>query len=1325
MKYESSLKLKLIYVFRINDQPHKGCLKIGEATCENILDCGFQPNSKALNAAAHRRINQYTQTAGIKYELLYTELALYSNGKNIYGFNDKEVHAVLERSGIKRKVFDVKHQANEWFITDLETVKKAIKAVKQGQTSLRPSEISQSKSPIVFRPEQLEAINQTVKQFKQSNQMLWNAKMRFGKTLTALQVVKEIGFKRTLILTHRPVVNASWFEDFGKIFYDRPDYAFGSKQKGEKFVSLEERAKEDKINYVYFASMQDLRGSEQIGGNFDKNHEIFSTNWSLLIVDEAHEGIETSLGRSVLEELIASDTKVLRLSGTPFNLLKNFKQDEIYTWDYVMEQRAKADWDKIHFGDSNPYASLPRLNIFTYDLGKLLHEFAEEDIAFNFREFFKVAQNGRFFYEKEIVSFLNLLTNENKDSCYPFASDEYRKIFRHTLWVLPGVKEAKALKKLLTTHPVFQFFTVVNVAGDGDEESDDALTAVKNAIGDDPEQTRTITLTCGRLTTGVSVPAWTAVLMLSGSYSTAASTYMQTIFRVQTPATINGKIKEECYVFDFAPDRTLKVLAETAKISSKAGKTSSDDRRAMGDFLNFCPVISISGSTMEKFDVSRMLEELKKAYVERVVRNGFEDNKLYNDELLKLTELELEDFKKLKETIGATKSVPQSGDIDINNQGLTKEEYEEIEKLKVKPKKALSDEEKKRLEELRLKTKNRDTAISILRGLSIRMPLLIFGAELDDDADITIDNFANIVDQKSWDEFMPNGVTKDHFEKFKKYYDPDIFRAAGKRIRTLVRLADKCGVEERIQRITDLFSTFKNPDKETVLTPWRVVNLHMGMTVGGYNFYTEDFKNSLESPRFVDSNQVAAGVFGYNSRILEINSKSGLYPLYLAYNFYRNQRGNLTSDLSVEDQNKIWDQVIANNIFVICKTPMAKSITRRTLVGFREVKVNSKYFEDLVSQIKNKPASFIEKVGRGKTFWKANEDNHMKFSAVVGNPPYQIVVAQKDTKNGQKRSSSIFHHFQNVSDKLGTYTSLIYPGARWIHRAGKGLDQFGRTQINDPHLKLLVFFPDAGDIFPDVAIADGLSIVMKDMTKTSSGFEYIYSHNGENTKVEAVPPGENLFILNPKNYPIGQKLEEAIHKYSSLHDSILSQKLFSIESDFVERNSHLVREYKDGDQIDPSTEIKLFTNDKAGKSGRCRWYVAPRSVIVTGTQYLNKWKVIVSSANAGGQKRSNQISIADNLTAFGRARIALKTFETKEEAENFLKYATSDLIRFAFLLTDESLTSLAKRVPDIMDYSSKNTLVDFEKDVDKQLYKLFGITEREQKYISEFMSNRP
>lgn len=1324
-------KATLIYIFRINDDAHSDCLKIGETSIndDGVDSLTLQPNSKILNESAKKRINQYTQTAGTGYELLYTESALFARGKVLGCFNDKDVHKVLLRSGIKRKEFKgAVNRGSEWFCTDLETAKKAIKAVKEGRNSLTGNEITSDQSPIIFRPEQREAIDKTLKRFKHGNQMLWNAKMRFGKTLSALQVIKELNADRTLILTHRPVVDRGWYKDFKKIFYDSPEFIYGSKNIGESFQSLENLHTYKGQKYVYFASMQDLRGSEAVGGKFNKNDSLFSTPWDFIIVDEAHEGTQTSLGKSVLEELIKKNkTKVLQLSGTPFNLLENYKEEEIYTWDYVMEQQAKADWDQTHCGDPNPYAGLPKLNIYTYNLGKELPNFKDEDIAFNFREFFRVKEDGNFANEGDVMAFLNLLTKNDDKSQYPYSCERFRSIFRHTLWIVPGVKAAKALSKLLQSHPIFRHFQVVNVAGEGDDDEDNgnALSMVEEAIGDNPDETQTITLSCGRLTTGVSVKAWTGVFMLAGSYNTAASAYMQTIFRVQTPATINGKVKEECYVFDFAPDRTLQVLASVPKVSSKAGKTTDSQKQALQNFLNFCPVISISGSHMEELNVTKMLQQLKKAYIERVVRNGFEDSCLYNDELLKLTDLEIKEFEKLKGIIGATKAIGNSGNISINNQGLTNEEYEKTDEPE-KSKKELSVEEKAKLEELKKKKKLKQDAISILRSISIRMPLLIYGAEIhNEDKELTIDNFTSLVDSKSWEEFMPQGVTKQKFNAFKKYYDAEIFSAAGKRIRAMARAADKLTVEDRIARLAAIFSTFRNPDKETVLTPWRVVNLHMGDTLGGYNFFNSEFSEELEMPRYVDRGEITKEVFSSNARLLEINSKSGLYPLYLAYNIYRTRlKERMFPAETLAEHQSEWDKVVAENIFIICKTPMAKSITRRTLLGFRDGLINSHSFDDLTNQLKNKSSNFISRVTRGGSFWKANHDEHMKFNAIVGNPPYQEIVAQKETANGQKASVSIFHYFQLISEKLGRFTSFIYPGARWIHRSGKGLDQFGLQQMNDPHLALLEFFPNSMDIFKEVAIADGISIVVKDAEKTKPGFKYVYACNGRKMEVMAQNPGETLFPLNPLDNVIVNCLENFISKYDSLYNSVLPRSLFSIESNFVENNPLLVRPYMEGDEYDATKEIKLFTNDKAGKSGRARWYITDRSVITSGLEYLDKWKVIVSSANAGGQKRSNQIAVVDNHSAFGRSRVALKTFDTEKEAQNFLKYATSDIIRFAFLLTDEALTSLAKKVPDLMNYTDENGLIDYSGDVNAQLYALFGIDSENQQYIKSVLATK-
>ena len=894
--------------------------------------------------------------------------------------------------------------------------------------------------------------------------MLWYAKMRFGKTWSALQVIKEMQFHRTIILTHRPVVNEEWFKGFSKIFYDQQNFKYGSKTKGETFDWLEKRAKNDEEgHYIYFASMQDLRGSAVAGGKFDKNDEVFNTQWDLVILDEAHEGTQTALGQNVLTALGAGETsRFLNLSGTPFNISHQFNQDETYTWDYVMEQRAKADWETTHPGDYNPYSSLPRLNIFTYDLGKLVGRFEDEDKAFNFREFFRVwtgkrakdgrevSQNeiGEFVHKKAVQNFLDILCKKDEESNYPYSNEEFRNNFRHTLWMVPGVKEALALQRMIENHPVLSYFQVVNVAGEGDpddeEANKEALGKLQKAIGENPDITRTICLSCGRLTTGVSVPEWTAVLMLSGSAKTSAQGYMQTIFRVQTPAIINGREKKECYVFDFAPDRTLTMIAEAANLSARAGGATDSDRETMRQFLNFCPIISFDGSRTKEYDVSQMLTQLKRAYIERVVNNGFEDNHLYNRNLFDLTDVEINDFNELKGIIGQTKAIATGKGIIINDQGFDEEDNGEVPDnlQRQKPKR----EEDK---ELKAKKKKRQEAISILKGISIRMPLLIYGATLkDENQEITIDNFASLIDKNSWEEFMPQGVTKELFSRFKKYYDPEIFIASAKRIRQQAKAADELEVTERIIRIAEIFSTFRNPDKETVLTPWRVVNMHMNECLGGYSFYDEQYNDTIDEPYFVDRGQVTYQVFADpNTRILELNSKSGLYPLYMAYSVYRARLEEHTmwqDDMTVEETRALWDKVIDENIFVVCKTPMAVSITKRTLVGYREKPVNAKYFNDLIEHIKETPQQFCSTITKGFTFWHTNDDNSMKFNAVVGNPPYQMMGG-----SGGTNDSPIFQIFCTIGMQLKPkYASFIVP-SRW-YSAGREnlLGDFRKFMLN-------------------------------------------------------------------------------------------------------------------------------------------------------------------------------------------------------------------------------------------------------------------------------------
>lgn len=228
-------------------------------------------------------------------------------------------------------------------------------------------------------------------------------------------------------------------------------------------------------------------------------------------------------------------------------------------------------------------------------------------------------------------SFLDLISSENPESNYPYSTPEYREMFRHTLWMVPGVKEASALSRLLKDHPVFGAYKIANVAGDGDAEMpyDNALTLVKQVI---KANRYTITISCGKLTTGVTVPEWTAVMMLTGSASTAASGYMQTIFRVQSAGVLDGKQKERCYVFDFAPDRALNVISEVNRITKRGRTNEEQNRAALGEFLNFCPVIAVEGTQMTAYSVSRMMRQIKRLTVDRAIKSGFDDESVYKQD---------------------------------------------------------------------------------------------------------------------------------------------------------------------------------------------------------------------------------------------------------------------------------------------------------------------------------------------------------------------------------------------------------------------------------------------------------------------------------------------------------------------------------------------------------------------------------------------------------------------------------------------------------------------------------------------------------------------
>lgn len=1344
-KFEQTYSYKLIYVFSMPYETHKGMLKVGEATLKtDIMPNELVPNCHTLNQAAKARIDSYTKTASMSYKLEYTELALKTEFGYSFTFKDKDVHKVLMNSGV-HKVQPNGATGEEWFATDIETVKAAIKSVKNGKSTLSSSDFVREtrQETIDFREEQINAIEKTLKTFKKDDEMLWYAKMRFGKTLSALEVIRRSQYRRVIIATHRPVVDDGWSEDFKKIFfpgnseheyhYERKTkdsaYTFDEKTDAENDLKIRKLDK-DGTYFVYFASVQDLRGSKIVGGKFNKNNAVFALDWDLIIIDEAHEGTQTELGDNVVKALKKDHTKVLALSGTPFNLLDKFGEDNVYTWDYVMEQKKKTEWDLTHQGDHNPYADLPKMHIFTYDLGEKLKKYVSDEYdtkAFNFREFFRVwykgpngnrelpknAVEGKFVHENDVNAFLNLMVREDTDSGYPYSTQEYRDMFRHTLWMVPGVKEAQALSELLRNHPVFKHFGIANVAGKGDryeeEHSGDALELVRDTI---KNYDHSITLSCGKLTTGVTVKEWTAVLMLSGSYSTAAAQYMQTIFRVQSAGTIDGKQKTDCYVFDFAPDRTLKVLTETVHLSRKPGKSQQKRREAMTEFLNYCPVIAISGSKTRTYSVESMMEQIKQIYAERAVNSGFEDESLYNDELLKLDEIDASKFNELKDIIGASKASKKKKDVVVNGQGLTDEQVEHIDDPEPPtPPKDLTKEEQEERKKKKQAKEARKKAIDILRGVSIRMPLMIYGADVPIEEDIDINSFVDIIDDESWKEFMPTGISKKIFTEFTKYYDRDVFIAAGKRIRRLAAAADRETPTRRVIQIAEIFRHFKNPDKETVLTPWRVVNMHMSETLGGWCFYNDKFeedtqekKHRLEEPRFVDHGEVTEAVFAKNSKILEINSKTGLYPLYVAYSFYKQRMDGMSDDdWTPEECQYFWNEVIRDNVYVICKTPMAKSITRRTLCGYSDVKCNAHYFDDLVNMLKNKPEQFKKRVMKG-SYWK-KDVKEMKFDAVVGNPPYQ-------EETDATRKPPIYNYFYDMAFELAPIATLVTP-ARFLFDAGQTSKEWNRKMLSDEHFKVIRYFENSKDVFDTVDIKGGVAITYHDSNTNFGAIDIFTAYSELNEIISKVKhmcePTMDTIISARGTYRttniFNADYPDAIERLGKGTGNMLVSNFFEKVPEAIANETN-----------EPCLRILCRVGGKRSICNILKKYIQPN-------KFIDKYNVASPEANSNG-RFGERLTVGELLSPEEGATdtfISLGAFDTKFEALALQKYMKTKFFR-ALLgvkkVTQHCPPMVWEMIP--CQEFSENSDIDWSKsihEIDLLLYKKYGLSDEEIAFI--------
>ena len=683
------------------------------------------------------------------YKILLDEVAIRFDGTY---FTDHEVHKVLERAGY------YKFSNTEWFECSLEEVEQAIFAVKNHKT-----DISKRIADFKMRPEQAQAVKLTSEYFKKYScenengrtpHFLWNAKMRFGKTFTSYQLAKEMGWKKVLILTFKPAVQNSWEEDL-KSHVDFKDWQFISRI-GTQYNEIDPNKP-----FVWFASFQDVLQKTDAGGIKPRNEEIHLINWDCIILDEYHFGAWRDSAKDLYdaedkkeqlqqegegidyfdeEQMPLTTNAYLYLSGTPFRALNNgeFLEDQIFNWTYTDEQREKSNWQ----GENNPYEELPKMVLMTYKMPEEIKQiaFGGEFNEFSLNEFFSADDNNgkaQFKHEPEVVNWLNLIRGQYKPTAIdelkvgrkpPMPYSDYRLLgaLNHTFWFLPSVAACKAMGELLKNHPFYNEYKIIVCAGNEAGMGVEALKPVREAIKNGFE-TKTITLSCGKLTTGVTVPEWGGIFMLRDTAS--PETYFQSAFRVQSPWTVKNPdglnpnekaiVKDTCYVFDFAPDRALKQIADySARLNFN---TSETPEQKVSEFISFLPVLCYDGSHMDVIDANELLDLVISGTASSMLARRWESALLVNvdnETLGKL--LDSEDAMNALERIEGFRNLNKELTALVNkSEALKKAKQEKQEKLTAAEKRELTEQEKE------IKSKRKVIQEKLLK-FATRIPVFMY-----------------------------------------------------------------------------------------------------------------------------------------------------------------------------------------------------------------------------------------------------------------------------------------------------------------------------------------------------------------------------------------------------------------------------------------------------------------------------------------------------------------------------------------------------------------------------------------------------------------------
>lgn len=1358
------IKQKVIYVYNHPNYPkHNGWLKIGDQT-------GLDSN----------RINNQNEADNVETNTLFQVPAV-----DVYGntFRDYDIHRELEILGFHREPkANNSRRKSEWFKVDLETVKQVIDNrihCRGGFENKRPSG-DNGQTKIVLRREQNDAVDMTYAYWQNraefpDRNFLWNAKPRFGKTLTSYKFAEKIEAKRVLIVTNRPAISDSWARDFyDHIEQESPiNYLFAA----SKSFFVDDRrvpSREDILNIhgdfvsnlnrplIFFISLQDIKGKSADSDDFKKKNQwIFDIpgGWDLLIIDESHEGVQTSKTADVMKNLNVDFT--LHLSGTPFKAIAGgkFTNDQIFNWSYSDEQERKEDWDPDN-GD-NPYEELPRMNFRAYHMSTMMESQVEdEEACFDLGEFFKATGNG-FVRPSDVEKWLDKISgitrNEETGEItvlpvdiklnQPFDSEEKRDQLRHTFWFMSRINECKAMKELLNNHPIFGEYEVILAAGKGDDEQEGkrVLEKVQNAIGDDPTKTKTITLSCGQLTTGITVRPWTAVFMLYGTTGTgsiiksSSTQYLQAAFRAQNPWSY-GEHKEfyktDCYVFDFAPDRVLTILQDYAVNLSGGGKKNEDHKPAIRKLLNYMSVISMDDKgELRELDAKDIVELPRRLIAKEIVDGGFvTSNKLFNIGNIfhastearaiinKLQAVKKQKLEKKSEDLPEPQTQVDENDeaivdpeilVNTSNGVLKEKKYEELttedaqiareaaqnsaildssflpdeipeerQELIKEAVQEIKETAKKKTEER--KKKEEDEYRDKLRGFARTIPMSLHAYGRNG---ITFDDLEKIIADNVFEQIT--GISKDEFRVLRKenYFNEDNCNVA---IREFMSREEALSNYFSIGVDVDIFDYIPMQEQNRVFTPKKVVTKMLDML-------------EEENPEIFKSTK---------RKFLDPYSKSGLFLAGIVKRLFQNLRPRFNSD------KECLMHILSNQIYAWSPNDPLRKSSINTVLGFMRfdrVNYEAKDKRSLEDHFLNyDPMNEKGEIDNDKVLEHIRKcwGEDMKFDVIIGNPPYQLGYRQ------------IYADFYRMAVDLNPdLLCMIFPIGWQKATNVNGLKQINNeTYKRDPHLiRIDNYYEDGPDkLFPNVGTG-GVNIVLRNSRSNNGGDISKYEYGKPVGTI--ILPIEQSESEKPQELKALIPLIESVHKIMPL---VSSRKPYNLWTNAMKKPADYGLVFNETKQSE--SDVSVYGLLPTGGRG---FLYLKRADLPKVSSNLMSYKLLLPKAWGNMSKVAGlggsyaNISIAPPNVACTETFIEVGPFSTNTEAYKMAKYFFTKFFRgLLFLAKDSQCASKEKYKYVPMPDLSKPYFDKSVAEIDEALFEEYNIPQESREFIRKNIQTR-